>query len=119
MIAGGIGVTPVRALLEDPELGDDVIVIYRVRSGADAVLLGEMRNLAHRRGARLHLVTGRTGGANQPFHPDNLRRLVPDITTRDVYVCGPAALTGAVLATLRALKVPTRQVHAELFRLAG
>jgi predicted ferric reductase len=119
LIAGGIGVTPIRALLEDPELGRDVIVVYRVRSGADAVLLGEMRNLARERGARLHLITGPTSAANQPFHPENLLRLVPDITTRDVYVCGPAALTGAVLDSLRRLKVPSRQVHAELFRLAG
>ncbi|MDI6101058.1 ferredoxin reductase family protein [Actinoplanes sp. NEAU-A12] len=119
LIAGGIGVTPIRALLEDPDLGRDVIVIYRVRSGNDAVLLGEMRNLARERGARLHLITGRTGGANQPFQPENLRRLVPDITSRDVYVCGPAALTNAILDSLRRLKVPSRQVHAELFRLAG
>jgi predicted ferric reductase len=119
LIAGGIGVTPIRSLLEDPDLGRDVIVLYRVRSGADAVLLGEMRNLARERGARLHVLTGRTGGANQPFAPENLRSLVPDIGDRDVYVCGPAALTNAVLDSLRRLKVPSRQVHAELFRLAG
>lgn len=119
LIAGGIGVTPVRSLLEDPALGSDTVVIYRVRRGADAVLLGEIRNLAAERGARLHVITGRTGGANQPFHPPNLHHLVPDITERDVYVCGPHALTAAVLAALRTLKVPSRQVHAELFRLAG
>ncbi|GAA1634642.1 ferredoxin reductase family protein [Actinoplanes couchii] len=119
LIAGGIGVTPIRSLLEDPALGSDTIVIYRVRRGADAVLLGEIRNLTTRRGARLHVITGRTGPGNQPFHPPNLLRMVPDITTRDVYVCGPHALTSAVLAALRKLKVPSRQVHAELFRLAG
>ncbi|SDS11294.1 ferredoxin reductase family protein [Actinoplanes derwentensis] len=119
LIAGGIGVTPIRSLLEDPELGADTVVIYRVRRGADAVLLGEIRNLAAGKGARLHVITGRTGGDNQPFHPPNLHRLVPDITGRDVYVCGPHALTTAVLAALRTLKVPSRQVHAELFRLAG
>ncbi|HWS33383.1 MAG TPA: ferredoxin reductase family protein [Actinoplanes sp.] len=119
LIAGGIGVTPIRSLLEDPALGSDTVVIYRVRRGADAVLLGEIRNLVAGRGARLHVITGRTGGANQPFHPPNLHRLVPDITDRDVYVCGPAPLTSAVLSALRALKVPARQIHAELFRLAG
>ncbi|GAA0462806.1 oxidoreductase [Actinoplanes capillaceus] len=119
LIAGGIGVTPIRSLLEDPRIGDDVIVLYRVRGGSDAVLLGELRNLAAARGARLHLLTGRTGPGNQPFHPDRLRAMVPDITDRDVYVCGPAALTEAVLAGLRRLRVPSRQVHAELFRLAG
>ncbi|GIE74293.1 oxidoreductase [Actinoplanes philippinensis] len=118
LIAGGIGVTPIRSLLEDPNLSGDVTVLYRVRSGADAVLLGELRNLAREKGARLHVLSGRTSAANQPFTPPNLHALVPDITSRDVYVCGPAALTGAVLDSLRRLKVPARQIHAELFRLA-
>ncbi len=119
LIAGGIGITPIRSLLEDPDLGPGAVVIYRVRRGADAVLLGEIRNLARERGARLHVITGRTGGTNQPFTPANLHRLVPDITARDVYVCGPHALTAAVLSTLRKLKVPAGQIHAELFRLAA
>ncbi|WP_250002769.1 ferric reductase-like transmembrane domain-containing protein [Actinoplanes sp. M2I2] len=119
LIAGGIGVTPIRALLEDQTLDGDIVVLYRVRTPGDAVLLGELRNLARLRHARLHLLTGRTAGANQPFSPENLRALVPDITERDVYVCGPAALTDAVLRSLRALRVPARQRHSEVYRLAS
>ncbi|GGY25289.1 hypothetical protein [Streptomyces djakartensis] len=47
-----------------------------------------------------------------------LRALVPDITERDVYVCGPPSMTAAVLGALRELTVPHRQVHAERFGLA-
>jgi ferredoxin-NADP reductase len=119
LIAGGVGITPIRALLEDPELSGDVVVLYRVRTAADAVLLGELENLATSRGARLHLLTGRTGSGAQPFEPESLARLVPDITERDTFVCGPAAMTDAVLRSLRALRVPSRQVHAERFRLAA
>jgi predicted ferric reductase len=119
MIAGGIGVTPIRALLEDPTLTGDIVVLYRVRDEAEAVLFGEMRNLAATRGARLLLLTGRTGPANQPFAAGNLSRLVPDIADRDVYLCGPTGMARAVLTALRELRVPTTQIHAELFRLAG
>ncbi|MGK5682021.1 ferredoxin reductase family protein [Actinoplanes sp. URMC 104] len=119
LIAGGIGVTPIRALLEDHMLDGDIVVLYRVRTPADAVLLGELRNLAHLRDARLHLITGRTSGGNQPFSPENLLALCPDVAERDVYVCGPAAMTEAVLRSLRSLRVPPRQCHAEMFRLAG
>ena len=119
LIAGGIGVTPIRALFEDNTLTGDIVVLYRVRTPAEAVLLGELRNLARLRNARLHLLTGRTGGGNQPFSPENLRGLVPDITERDVYVCGPAPMTDAVLRSLRELRVPSRQFHAEVFRLAS
>jgi predicted ferric reductase len=119
LIAGGIGVTPIRALLEDERLTGDIVLLYRARAPREAVLLGEMQNLASVRGARLHLLTGRTGPGNEPFSPDGLLGLVPDITERDVFVCGPAAMTDAVLRSLRVLKVPARQRHAETFRLAS
>lgn len=122
LIAGGIGVTPIRALLEDPALTGDIVVLYRVSDPAEAVLLGEMKNLATVRRARLHVLAGRTGTGSPPFHPfapPNLIAMVPDIAARDVYVCGPPAMTKAVLGALRELGVPARQRHAELFRLAA
>jgi len=127
LIAGGVGVTPIRALLEASS--GPVVVLYRVRAPEDAVLLPELQALAAARGARLHVLIGRTGSApapgappgappGSPFDPQPLATLVPDIRERDVYVCGPPGMTAAVLASLRALGVPRRQVHAERFSLA-
>lgn len=121
LIAGGVGITPVRALLEEQAAGasaGDTVVLYRVRSDHDAVLLDEVRSLVAARRGRLHVLAGRTGDGVRPFEPDGLRYLVPDITERDVYVCGPPAMTAAVLGALRALGVPSAQVHAEKFSLA-
>ncbi|WP_207921375.1 ferric reductase-like transmembrane domain-containing protein [Micromonospora sp. KC721] len=117
LIAGGIGITPIRALLEDPDLTGDIVVLYRARTPADAVLIDELRDLAQARGARLHLLTGRTTDGNQPLSPESLRDLVPDIAERDVYLCGPAAMATTVQRSLRALGVPARQRHIEAFRL--
>lgn len=117
LIAGGVGITPVRSLLEEEATGD-VVVLYRVRSERDAVLVDEVRALVAARGGRLHLLTGRRGEGTPPFEPGSLRALVPDITDRDVYVCGPPSMTAAVLGALRELAVPRRQVHAERFGLA-
>ena len=120
LIAGGVGITPIRALLE--EAVGSVIVLYRAQTMADAVLLPELQELARERGAQVHVLTGRTGAGsppNAPFEPANLAALVPDITEREVFVCGPPAMTSAVLRSLRALRVPRRQVHAERFSLAG
>jgi predicted ferric reductase len=119
LIAGGVGITPIRALLE--ESVGSVIVLYRVHTMADAVLLAELQALASTRGAQVHVLTGRTGAGsppNSPFDPQHLIALVPDIADRDVFVCGPPAMTSAVLRGLRALKVPRQQVHAEKFSLA-
>jgi predicted ferric reductase len=120
LIAGGVGITPIRALLE--ELSGPIVVLYRVHRMADAVLLDELKALATMRGAQLHLLTGRTGEGsppNNPFDPHSLATLVPDITERDVFVCGPAAMTAAVVHSLRALNVPKSQVHDERFSLAS
>ncbi|HEU5471057.1 MAG TPA: ferredoxin reductase family protein [Actinophytocola sp.] len=117
LIAGGVGVTPIRALLEEQSAGH-VVVLYRVHSAADAVLGNELQQLVAARGGMLHLLTGRTGQGARPFEPGNLLRLVPDIAWRDVYVCGPPAMTAAVLDSLRALQVPNLAVHAEKFSLA-
>ncbi|MER7840602.1 ferredoxin reductase family protein [Streptomyces sp. NPDC096040] len=115
LIAGGVGVTPIRALLEDIE--GHAIVIYRVSSDRDAVLYGELRDLAVAKGAELHLVTG-------PPVPDKLAareliQLVPDIADRDVFLCGPPPMMNAVLRTLGDLGVPKAQIHFERFSLAG
>jgi predicted ferric reductase len=119
LIAGGVGITPIRALLE--ESTEPSVVLYRVHNEAEAVLLPELESLARERGARVHLLTGRTGAGsppNMPFAPENLAAAVPDIAERDVFVCGPLPMTEAVLRSLRALGVPSRQVHAERFSLA-
>jgi predicted ferric reductase len=116
LIAGGVGITPIRALLED--VTGDVVVLYRVRDERDAVLLGEVQSLVASRHGRLHLLTGRTADGARPFTPDGLRALVPDVAQRDVYVCGPTAMTSAVLASLETLGVPARHVHSERFALA-
>ncbi|MEU9331685.1 ferredoxin reductase family protein [Streptomyces sp. NPDC048290] len=115
LIAGGVGVTPIRALLE--ELRGHTVVVYRVASDKDAVLYDELRGLALDRGAELHLVSGPI--APDPLAPEALARLVPDIAGRDVYVCGPPGMTTAVIGHLRTLGVPRPQIHFERFSLAG
>ncbi|MEU8978210.1 ferredoxin reductase family protein [Streptomyces sp. NPDC048309] len=115
LIAGGVGITPIRALLE--ELYGHVVLIYRVATDRDAVLLEELQELADVRGAELHLVTG--PATPDKLAPRELARLVPDVAERDVFVCGPPGMTGAVLRTLRDLGVPKQQIHAERFSLAG
>jgi predicted ferric reductase len=117
LIAGGVGITPIRSLLEEGATGHPV-VLYRVRDEREAVLLHEVRDLVAARGGRLHLLTGRTGHGARPFEPRNLHAMVPDIMDRDVYVCGPPAMTDAVIKSLRIMKVPSRQIHAEKFSMA-
>jgi predicted ferric reductase len=111
LIAGGVGITPIRALLEDmPGEPGDIAVIYRASRDDDVILRTELDELALRRGAELHYVIG-SGGLSA----DDLRGLVPDIAARDVYVCGPPAMTSATRATLERSGVSGRHIYTERF----
>jgi ferredoxin-NADP reductase len=110
LIAGGVGITPVRALLED--LPGDIAVVYRAAREEDVILRAELDELARRRGAHLHYVLG-----EDPLSPQQLLELVPDIADRDVFVCGPPAMTEATRASLGRTGVPRRRVFVERFAL--
>jgi len=117
LIAGGVGITPIRALLEDMPGGPgDIAVVYRALREDDVILRAELEELARRRSVALHYVIGdhRSGELLSAAH---LLDLVPDIADRDVYVCGPPAMTEATRASLVDSGVPRR--HVVLERFAG
>jgi predicted ferric reductase len=113
LIGGGIGITPIRALLE--ELRGDVVVVYRALREADVVLRDELERLAASHGFELHVVVGDHANGDDPLAPERLRALVPDIAERDVFVCGPPGMTDAVVRSARHAHVPRRHIHAERF----
>ena len=120
LIAGGVGITPIRALLEDlPGDPGDITLVYRAVREDDVILRAELEELAQRRGVEVHYVLGdhRGPGAAELLSAEHLALLVPDIALRDVYVCGPPAMADATGASLRRAGVPRRQVITERFAL--
>jgi predicted ferric reductase len=116
-IAGGIGITPIRAMLE--EMQGDIALIYRAMREEDLVLRAELDRLAGKRGIRLFFVVGdhlRPEGKDL-LSPAQLHRLVPDIVDRDVYLCGPPAMMRVLERDLRRAQVPTKHIHSERFAL--
>jgi predicted ferric reductase len=117
LIAGGIGITPVRALAE--RMDGDVVLLYRVVREEDVVFRKELESLARERGLRLELVVGdhATPEGRRLLSPAHLRELVPDLDARDVYVCGPPAMTDAIEKSVRRAGVSRHHIHAERFAL--
>lgn len=119
LVAGGVGITPIRSLLEGlPSAPGDITVIYRANKVEDAVLLHELEELASQRQAVLHVVLGKRSdypADRQPLSAQHLRSLVPDIVNRDVYICAAPGLTSSLRGTLKTMGLRNNQVHHESF----
>ena len=125
MLACGIGITPMRALLEDlPYAPGDATLIYRARSEPDLIFRTELEQLAARRGVGIHYLTGPRIPGRSSWLPRNsaqlrdsdaLLRLVPDLLERDVFVCGPDPWMDAVARATTTAGLPAEQLHQERF----
>jgi len=114
LVAGGIGITSIRALLEELPKKAQPIVIMRAPDEAQLVLREETAALVRKAGGSLHELIGPRAATGGPRK--FLRQLVPDLVQRDVYVCGPAAFVHDVVGAARALGVHRRCVHYEVYQ---
>lgn len=125
LLAAGIGVAPMKALLESLHAAPgDVTLIYRVSDAADAPLLAEVAASAEEVGARLVVLAGHRAPDRASWLPadwarlgdvDALRHLCPDVADRDVYLCGCPGWTDVAGAAVLAAGVPRHRLHTERF----
>ena len=124
MLACGIGITPLRALLEELDYAPgEATLVYRARSVDDLVLRPEIEQLAQARGVAVHYLTGprRPGSSWLPADAQGwddataLATLVGDLADTDIYVCGPDPWTDAVRAAALRAGLPPGQLHEERF----
>jgi ferredoxin-NADP reductase len=133
MICAGIGITPMRALAEQLAIEGAsheqgrlrrpaVTVLHRVQSAQDLTFAAEFAHLAQRADVHVVPLIGRRGADSSFFpgpHPvepgRELRALVPGLTHREVYICGPKPFTREVRRVLNENDVPPDHVHAEEF----
>lgn len=133
MICAGIGITPMRALAE--QLATEgashehgrrsrpaVTVLHRVPRAQDLTFAAEFAHLATLADVRVVPLIGRRGADSSFFpgpHPVDpgreLRALVPGLTHREVYICGPKSFAREVRRVLSDNGVPPDHVHAEEF----
>jgi ferredoxin-NADP reductase len=108
LIAGGIGITPFLAQLEDLHGGPVPYELhYSVRSPEHAAFL---QRLQRHEGGRLHMYYDSEG---QVMPCETLLAGQPLGT--HVYVCGPAGMINHVIATARSCGWPDSHIHWEQF----
>jgi len=123
MLACGIGITPLLALLWDlPYRDGEATLVYRARTAEDLAFRSEIEWLAARRGVRVISLLGPRAqdswlpqGYAQGGDLATLRRIVPDVRAHHVYVCGPDDWTARVRQTAIEAGVTPERVHVEHF----
>ena len=113
LIGAGVGISPIRALLEDLPASTKVTVVLRASSVEDLVHRAEVTQLVSERGGKLHEVVG----SRKKVRLDGqlLRKLVGNLNNTDVYVCGPAGFSEGVTENLLRLGARRERIHHEAF----
>ncbi len=112
LIAGGVGIGPIRTLAHElSDQGRDVVVIHRGPSPDQLPLSHELDG---RDGIRFIPVLGRRRDLGyDPLAAWSVERLVPDVSHREVFICGSPGLAATATRSLRSLGVTARHIHSE------
>jgi ferredoxin-NADP reductase len=120
-IAGGIGITPFRSMLQylvDKQEARPIVVLY-ANERAEDICYGDVLAAAERRLAiRTEFVVARNPGPQDHagFVDARLIRLaIPDFAERIFYVSGPQAMVRAVRDELRKLGVHRSRIKVDFF----
>jgi ferredoxin-NADP reductase len=113
LVAAGVGVTPVRALLEDLPPGSDPVVLLRAPSEEGLLLSDEVCDLVRAHGGRVLAALG--SRHEMALDSRTLAAHIPDLAARDVFVCGPEPFTRDVAAAARKAGAASARVHVEGF----
>jgi predicted ferric reductase len=123
VVGAGVGVTPIRALLEHARLAPgEATVLLRCSDESETYHWDEIREIATAKGARFYTMVGpraRRGRAwmrqEDADRGVTLASVFPDLADSDLYVCGPGGWLDAVVEDARALGMPEHRIHAERF----
>jgi predicted ferric reductase len=116
LIAGGVGITPMRALFEVIDLpGEDVTLVYRASREQDLVLKHELDEISERSGARVVYLVGPSTDTANDMSAHALNRIVGNLSDHDVYLCASPRLAARVRGSLMDRGFPRHQLHEERF----
>jgi predicted ferric reductase len=115
LVGGGVGITPIRAIIEEFKNGVQMDVIFRASKEEDLVLREELDYLAANSDGtiRVHYLVGPR--KNHPMDARALTKLVPSFADADIYICGPTPLVESVRKAAQDVGVPKDKFHDEAF----
>jgi ferredoxin-NADP reductase len=117
LVGGGVGITPLRAIMEEFPNNTQIDVMYRASRDEDLVLREELDELSERMGARVHYLVG--SRHDHPMTAEYIKKYVPQFADAEIYICGPEPLVTAVKKAAEGVGVPKDRFHDEAFAFHG
>jgi predicted ferric reductase len=118
-VVGGIGITPLRAMMESlASKGKDIVLVYAARTVNDLVFRKEIEQIqqADPLVRVYYILSAPTPGYESGYlDKEKIVRLIPDFFDRDVFLCGPPPMMKAVVKTLSELGFGKDHIHFEKF----
>jgi predicted ferric reductase len=123
LIASGIGITPIRSLLEDSQLRPhEASILLRGSDPQQRYLWNEVAELADATQSEIFGMIGPRAANGEAWQSAEdwsrgvtLTSTFPHLLESDVYVCGPQPWTDLVVRDARLAGVPEHQIHQERF----
>ena len=113
LVAAGVGVTPIRAIIEELPRRAKIEVLYRARTEDDLVLKHELEALGQRPNTSVHYLVG--SRAQFPMDAEMLKQYTTELADSDIYICGPAEFTNTVRNSALECGIPRNRIHDEAF----
>ncbi|MFA6106795.1 MAG: ferric reductase-like transmembrane domain-containing protein [Patescibacteria group bacterium] len=121
LIAGGVGITPLRALVESmAKKGRDAILLYNNRTKKDIIFKDELEKLSELNPVKIvHILSAEENwkGEQGRIDAEKISRLVPDFRDRDIFLCGPPPMMESIKKELKGAGFNQNQLHYEKFSL--
>ena len=115
LIAGGIGITPYRSMIQylvDTNQKRDIIVLYSAKSAYEFVYADILEAAKQQLGIKTIYVDTETQGH---FDSARLAKEIPDFKDRTFYISGSHAVVDAFDQILKSLHVSSRQIVTDYF----
>jgi ferredoxin-NADP reductase len=123
MIAGGVGITPLRCMIRyatDNQLKTNIILLYSNRYEDEIVFKNELEEMQRQNKNLLVVNTitrpsdkwkGLTGRINREM----IEKVIPDYKKRIFFICGPPEMAKAIIEILKGMDIPESMIRYEYF----
>jgi predicted ferric reductase len=122
-LAGGIGITPLRSLIEEGVTkNDDAVLVWSNKTAIDEIYREELALFeaeSKLRIIRFFTREKKAGFQSGRITADIISQLIPDVKERSIYICGPGKFIIELEKDLLQGGLSAEQIHTEKFSLTN